>query len=153
MHTQAKRPLSAARSNDARLDENTTSRDDNNHNNKQHSGMVVARRILRRRAAATAETQGSVAAELVGGTLSHTRARPRVGARVFILLWTAMLLLPEEAQARVAQRRRRRDGSGRASSHHRRPPSVLRRLARERCARVSAFGERSTRARMPHFLC
>ena len=60
--------------------------------------MVVARRILRRRAAATAKNQGSVACELVDGTLSHTHAQPRVGARSFIVLWTAIILLPEEAQ-------------------------------------------------------
>jgi hypothetical protein len=68
--------------------------------------MVVARRILRRRAAmGTAENQGSVAGELVTGNLSNTRARPRIGARFFILIWTAIIILPEAVQVCIAQRR------------------------------------------------
>ena len=65
--------------------------------------MVVARRILRRRAAAKTEYQGSAAAELAGeATISRTHARPRVGARFFILLWTAIIFLPEDLQVRAA---------------------------------------------------
>lgn len=66
--------------------------------------MVVARRILRRRAAGKTEYQGSAAAELAGeATISRVgRVRPHVGARFFILLWTAIIFLPEDLQVRAA---------------------------------------------------
>ena len=63
---------------------------------KKHRGMVVARRILRRSGAAASKDQDSGEAELVVGTISRTHVRNNLGARVFILIWTAILLLPED---------------------------------------------------------
>ena len=61
----------------------------------KYRGMVVARRILRRSAAASKD-QGSIEAELVVGTISRTHVWDHLGARMFILIWTAILLLPED---------------------------------------------------------
>ena len=78
---------------------------------KQHRGLVVARRILRRRAAGSnaGADEGGAAAELAGGTIAHSRARSRVGAQLFILLWTAIIVLPEDAQVRAMYDLRERE--------------------------------------------
>ena len=72
---------------------------------KKHRGLLVARRLLKQQAAhrrrSALNAAGSESTETESGVeaLEITRVDPRTGTRMFILIWSAIIVLPESAQS------------------------------------------------------